>query len=56
MVNETDSANRIKEIELKIAFHENRVAMHRTAISRLKREKSTLMRNGESANDGKHEE
>lgn len=52
--NETNNANRIKEITLKITFHENRIAMHRSAINRLRKEKSALM--GESADDGKHEE
>lgn len=39
-----DTASIIKDIELKIAFHENRIAMHRSAIKKLRNEKSILMR------------
>lgn len=48
--NKTDDINRIKDITLEIAFHENRIAMHKSAIRRLKKEKSILMMNGERAN------
>ena len=36
--------SRIKDITLKIAFHENRISMHRSAIRKLRNEKSILMR------------
>lgn len=36
--------NRIKDITLKIDFHENRISMHRSAIKKLKKEKSILMK------------
>lgn len=39
-----DITSRIKDIELKIAFHENRISMHRSAIKKLKKEKSILMK------------
>lgn len=45
--NKTDGISRIKDITLKIAFHENRIAMHKSAIRRLRKEKSILMMNGE---------
>jgi hypothetical protein len=51
--NKTDGISRIKDITLKIAFHENRIAMHRLAIKRLKKEKSILMMNGEWSNNGR---
>ena len=35
--------SRIKDITLKIAFHENRISMHRSAIRKLRNEKSILM-------------
>ena len=41
--NKIDGISRIKDITLKIAFHENRIAMHRSAIKELKKEKSILM-------------
>lgn len=42
--NKTDNVSRIKDITLKIAFHENRIAMHKSAIKKLQNEKSILMR------------
>ena len=36
--------NRIKDITLKIDFHENRLAMHRSAIKKLRNERAILMR------------
>ena len=42
--NETDALSRIKDITLEIAFHENRIAMHKSAIQKLRKEKSILMR------------
>ena len=48
-----DGISRIKDITLKIAFHENRIAMHKSAIKRLRKEKSILMMNGEWAKDGR---
>lgn len=36
--------SKIKDITLKIDFHENRISMHRSAIKKLKNEKSILMR------------
>lgn len=36
--------SRIKDITLKIDFHENRVSMHRSAIKKLKKERSILMK------------
>ena len=36
--------NRIKDITLKIDFHENRISMHRSAIKKLQKEKSILMK------------
>jgi hypothetical protein len=53
--NKIDGMSRIKDITLKIAFHENRIAMHRSAIKRLKKEKSILMMNGEWSNNGRHD-
>ncbi len=49
--NKEDVISRIKDITLEIAFHENRIAMHRSAIKRLKKEKSILMMNGEWVRD-----
>ena len=51
--NKTDSISRIKDITLKIAYHENRIAMHKSAIERLRKEKSILMMNGEWVSNGK---
>ena len=51
--NRIDSISRIKDITLKIAFHENRIAMHKSAIKRLKKEKSILMMNGEWVKNGR---
>ena len=39
-----DITSRIKDITLKIDFHENRLAMHRSAIKKLRKEKSILMK------------
>lgn len=39
-----DITSRIKDIELKIDFHENRISMHRLAIKKLRKEKSILMK------------
>ena len=36
--------DRIKDITLKIAFHENRIAMHRSAIKKLRNERAILMK------------
>lgn len=36
--------DRIKDITLKIAFHENRLAMHRSAIKKLRNERAILMK------------
>lgn len=33
--NKMDGMSRIKDITLEIAFHENRIAMHKLAIKRL---------------------
>ena len=41
---EINIASRIKDITLKINFHENRISMHRSAIKKLRNEKSILMR------------
>ena len=35
--------NRVKDITLKIDFHENRIAMHRSAIKKLRNERTILM-------------
>jgi hypothetical protein len=51
--NKTEVISRIKDITLEIAFHENRIAMHKSAIQRLRKEKSLLMMNGEWAKDGR---
>ena len=39
-----DITSRIKDITLKIDFLENRISMHRSAIKKLRKEKSILMR------------
>ena len=54
--NKTDGISRIKDITLKISFHENRIAMHKLAIKRLRKEKSILMMNGEWVSDGKEQD
>lgn len=36
--------DRIKDITLKIAFHENRIAMHKSAIKKLRNERAILMK------------
>ena len=36
--------DRIKDITLKIDFHENRLAMHRSAIKKLRNERAVLMK------------
>ena len=51
--NKTNSISRIKDITLEIAFHENRIAMHKSAIEKLRKEKSILMMSGEWAKDGR---
>ena len=51
--NKMNNISRIKDITLKIAFHENRIAMHKSAVRRLKKEKSILMMNGEWSNHGR---
>ena len=50
--NKTDGISRIKDITLEIAFHENRIAMHKSAIRMLRKEKSILMMNGEWSKNG----
>lgn len=42
--NKIDIASRIKDITLKIDFHKNRLAMHRSAIKKLRNERTILMR------------
>ena len=42
--NKIDIVSRIKDITLKIDFHENRISMHRSAIRKLRNEKSILMK------------
>ena len=49
--NKIDGISLIKDITLKIAFHENRIAMHKSAIKRLRKEKSILMMNGKWTKD-----
>ena len=39
-----DITSRIKDITLKIDFHENRIAMHRSAIKKLRNERAILMK------------
>ena len=39
-----DITSRIKDITLKIDFHENRISMHRSTIKKLRKEKSILMK------------
>lgn len=41
---EIDIASRIKDITLKIDFHENRISMHRSAIKKLQNERAILMK------------
>ena len=41
--NKIDITSRIKDIMLKIEFHENIISMHRSAIRKLWNEKSILM-------------
>lgn len=36
-MSEIDITSRIKDIMLKIDFHENRISMHRSAIKKLKK-------------------
>ena len=36
--------NKIKDITLKIDFHENRISMHRSAIKKLRNERAILMK------------
>lgn len=42
--NKTDITSRIKDITLKIDFHENRISMHRSAIKKLRNERTILKR------------
>ena len=42
--NNIDTASRIKDITLKIDFHENRITMHRSAIKKLRNERTILMK------------
>ena len=51
--NKMNNISRIKDITLKIDFHENRIAMHKSAVKRLRKEKSILMMNGEWTKDGR---
>lgn len=53
--NKIDGISRIKDITLKIAFHENKIAMHRSAIKALRKEKSILMMNGEWAKNERNQ-
>ena len=48
-----DITSRIKDITLKSDFHENRISMHRSAIKKLRKEKSILMKvmKGRNEND-----
>ena len=48
-----DITSRIKDITLKIGFHENRISMHRSAIKKLRNEKLILMKimKGRNEND-----
>ena len=39
-----DITSRIKDIMLKIDFHENRITMHRSAIKKLRNERTILMK------------
>ena len=42
--NKIDIASRIKDITLKIDFHENRISMHKSAIKKLRNAKAILMK------------
>ena len=42
--NKIDITSRIKGITLKIDFHENRISMHRSAIKKLRNERTILMK------------
>lgn len=42
--NKIDIASRIKDITLKIDFHENRISMHMSAIKKLRNERTILMK------------
>ena len=42
--NKIDIVSRIKDITLKIDFHENRISMHRSAIKKLRNERAILMK------------
>ena len=42
--NKMEGISQIKDITLKIAFHENRLAMHRSAIKKLRNERAILMK------------
>lgn len=42
--NKIGITSRIKDITLKIDFHENRISMHRSAIKKLRNERTILMK------------
>lgn len=48
--NKIDGISRIRDIILEIAFHRNRIAMHKSAIKELEKEKSILMNKGQDKN------
>ena len=47
--------NRIKDITLKIDFHENRISMHRSAIKKLRNERAILMKTMKGRDKGAKE-
>jgi hypothetical protein len=55
LLGKSDGLSRMKDITLEIAYHENKIAMHKRAINKLRKEKSILMANGEwkTVDDGK---
>lgn len=50
-----DSISQIKDITLKIAYHENRIAMHKSVIEKLRKQKSILM-SGEWVKDDREDD
>ena len=42
--NKINIVSRIKDITLKIDFHKNRISMHRSAIKKLRNERTILMK------------
>ena len=51
---EIDIASRIKDIALKIDFHENRISMHLSVVKKLRNERAILMKMmKERGEDGK---